>query len=203
MESLQANSEKFLKLVTDTQASKQKIYGESWIQRGPAIAFCNLNRKLDRLEFMARENQYDLFKALAVEEAAWDAFLDAAVYLQLHLRHVTFDVLKKNASKADKYGEPWSLTGGIGAYADVSRKVDALKIYAASIGLNLYENLVLSDVAVELTSDLYGYMILAGGYYLRSKQSTEKTPDSGTQEVGEENLIRQEAAPARPIGEAP
>lgn len=80
---------------TDVEVLKQKGlgYGRSWLKRGGVGAFMMLARKWDRIENIAKDNGYDIFTALQMEEeSVLDDIQDLRRYLLLvesewHNRH--------------------------------------------------------------------------------------------------------------------
>jgi hypothetical protein len=153
----------------------QPEYKDSWRKRGPQIAFANLNRKMERLDSLMREYSYDILEGLVKSSSVRDCFTDILVYIGLHVsdsgRTMSnyFSVAcETNKRIGEKYGEPWQLTQGIGAYADISRKMDSLQQFAKDCGFNLLDNLSQNNpLAHERVNDLTGYMLMAAGRALQ------------------------------------
>lgn len=153
----------------------QPEYKDSWKKRGPQIAFANLNRKMERLDSLMRTYSYDILEGLAQSSSVRDCFKDILVYIGLHVSDSGpsmseyFSVSCQGSKRiGEKYGEPWQLTQGIGAYADISRKMDSLQQFAKECGFNLLDNLSQNNpLAHERVNDLTGYMLMAAGRALQ------------------------------------
>jgi hypothetical protein len=70
----------------------EKSYGDSWRKRGGVGAFMMLARKWDRIELQVEAQNYDVFKAYAVDkrsEGLLDDIQDLRRYLLLVEEHIT------------------------------------------------------------------------------------------------------------------
>lgn len=147
-------------------------YQRSWIKRGGKVAFANLNRKMERLDNLVQVRGQDLFQALQNASVA-DAFLDTLAYLLMHVGETqdteiyVGQVSYSNMMIQGDYGPAWRITGGVGAYADITRKIDSLQIFAKEHGFDLAGQLSVDNPkARERVRDLVGYLMLAMGRYL-------------------------------------
>lgn len=75
--------ESMMKLDVDLMIEKGKSYGPSWKQRGGVGAFMMMARKWDRIENMARERDYDVFRLGTMEDIQ-----DLICYLYLVREHM-------------------------------------------------------------------------------------------------------------------
>lgn len=153
------------------QRKQESIYGKSWLRRGDRVSFANLNRKLERLDKLVAFYKHDLFAAMLADTRVADALLDSTVYLLMHigervdhLSSYVETVCFQNAKIQLSYGAAWELMNGVGAYADITRKIDALQIYAKSIDFELLKH-IRTEKGSERVRDLLGYLLLAAGRF--------------------------------------
>lgn len=154
------------------KGEKEKEYGRSWIRRGGRVAFANLNRKMERLDNLVQSRGHqDLFSALHQDSVA-DAVLDTLAYLLMHVgetkdvqEYVT-QISHQNLLIEMDYGPAWKITKGVGAYADITRKIDSLQIFAKEQDFDLDLQLRSDNSkAWERVRDLVGYLMLAMGRF--------------------------------------
>lgn len=165
----------FAKSLIDFHADRLKQnpeYSDSWKKRGMIIAYCNLDRKLERLDSLVQGFNNNLFSALKSAKVQ-DCYKDILVYIMLHAAEADAEghlirVAERNKEISNDYGIPWALTKGWGAWADVSRKIDSLRRYAASHDFELLGRMSgphRDSKAWEAVSDLTGYMLMAAGQF--------------------------------------
>jgi hypothetical protein len=73
---------------------KGKGYGDSWKARGGVGAFMMLARKWDRLENIAKQNNYDILKAALNDTHAVDGVMDDIADLRRYLLLVEHEVAR-------------------------------------------------------------------------------------------------------------
>ena len=153
------------------QAKDNSEYQRSWIKRGGKVAFANLNRKMERLDNLVHKQGQNIFSALSNPKVS-DAVLDTLAYLLMHIgetkdvQEYVGQVSYSNLMIETDYGRAWKITGGVGAYADVTRKIDSLQIFAAEREFDLDLQLRIEDPkAWERVRDLVGYLMLVMGRF--------------------------------------